>query len=74
MRVLFLAVDPLGLVAADAATVVLGTEPCPAFLAAGESWPSPPAWAGPGTAGRGPLARWARPAAGPIQTGPIQTG
>ena len=35
VRVLFLAVDPLGLVAADAATVVLGTEPCPAFLAAG---------------------------------------
>jgi Major Facilitator Superfamily len=35
VRVLFLAVDPLGVVAAGAATVALGGDPRPVFLAAG---------------------------------------
>jgi hypothetical protein len=35
VRVLFLAVDPLGVVAAGAATVALGGDPRPVFLVAG---------------------------------------
>jgi hypothetical protein len=35
VRVLFLAMDPLGVVAAGAATVALGGDPRPVFLAAG---------------------------------------